>query len=68
MIQTDNKDNRILDLDALEGVIGGAGMGSGTKEDTTSVSCPVCGCKFSLPEGKTTGKCPDCGATVTKKC
>ena len=68
MIQTDNKDSRMLNLNELEGVIGGAAMGPGTKEDTTSVSCHVCGCKFSLPEGKTTGKCPDCGATVTKKC
>ncbi len=68
MIQTDNKDSRILNLNELEGVIGGAGGSSGPKEDTTGVSCPVCGCKFSLPEGKTTGKCPDCGATVTKKC
>ena len=67
MIQTDNKDSRILNLNELEGVIGGASTGPGTKEDTTSVSCHVCGCKFSLPEGKTTGKCPDCGATVTKK-
>ena len=68
MIQTDNKDSRMLNLNELEGVIGGAATGPGTKEDTTSVSCHVCGCKFSLPEGKTTGKCPDCGATVTKKC
>ena len=65
MIQTGtDKQNRRLDLNELEGVIGGADTGN---EDTSSVACPVCGCKFSLPQGKTSGKCPDCGATVTKK-
>ena len=58
-----------IDIEKLEGVIGGAGGGNNgdSKGDTKGVSCPVCGCKFSLPEGKTTGKCPDCGATVTAK-
>ncbi len=55
-----------LKLDDLEKVIGGADT-AGSNEDTRSVSCPVCGCKFSIPEGRTSGKCPDCGATVTKK-
>ena len=66
MIQS-GKDGRVRSLspDDLEGVIGGAGGGDG--QDTNGVSCPVCGCKFSLPEGKSIGKCPDCGATVTKK-
>ena len=64
MIQTGEK-SRKLGMDELEAVIGGADTGSG--QDTQSVSCPVCGCKFSLPQGKSVGKCPDCGATVTKK-
>ena len=66
MIQTGSGENsRRLGIDELEGVIGGAD--TGRDGDTNGVSCPVCGCKFSLPEGKSVGKCPDCGATVTKK-
>ena len=58
-----------IDIDELEGVIGGAGTNNNNdpKGDTKGVSCPVCGCRFSLPQGKTVGKCPDCGATVTEK-
>ena len=56
--------SRKLNLNELDGVTGGAGQGD---QDTQGVGCPVCGCRFSLPAGKTVGKCPDCGATVTKK-
>ncbi len=67
MIQTGTDErNRRLAFDELEGVVGGADTGK-SADDTTSVCCPVCGCKFSLPDGKTSGKCPDCGATVHKK-
>ena len=60
----EDRQSRKLSLDELEGVTGGV---TGKNQDTTGVSCPVCGCKFSLPEGKAVGKCPDCGATVTKR-
>ena len=64
MLQSDNNNHsRQLGPDELEKVIGGAG----SNEDTRGVSCPVCGCKFSIPEGRTSGKCPDCGATVNRK-
>ena len=59
----EDKQNRKLSFDELEGVTGGV---TGAGGDTTGVSCSVCGCKFSLPQGKTVGKCPDCGATVKK--
>lgn len=54
-----------LEPDDLEAVFGG--IGGGSDQDPDSVSCSVCGCKFSLPKEKPTGKCPDCGATVIKK-
>ena len=54
-----------ISIDELEGVTGGTG--DEPRDDTSSVSCPVCGCRFGLPEGKKIGKCPDCGASVKAK-
>ena len=53
-----------VSLDELELVIGGAG---GINDDTERVSCPHCGIGVSIPLGKQSGTCPDCGRTVSKK-
>lgn len=66
MKQTDTNENVMkLNLDEIEGVSGGTGVEEGVRVSCKNKNCsnPV----FTIPLGRSSGKCPECGVTVFRE-